>query len=176
MTAKISKLLVLEKTSLIKCVLGVMALSALAQIKFYLPLSPVPVTGQTFGIALLALSFGRKLAFTTTLSYLFLGAIGLPIFAGLQAGIMGPSMGYLVGMLVASVVVGELSDRGAKKSFAKALMATYAGSFCVFTFGLIGLSFYVPSSELLLLGLFPFLAGDLVKNLTAASIATKFLK
>lgn len=163
-------------TQLTKLVLGVFALSALAQIKFYLPLSPVPVTGQTFGVALLALVMGRKLAVGTIASYIALGFAGLPIFAGFKVGLIGPSVGYLLGMLVASYVVGGLSDRGFNKSFSKALTATYAGSACVFTFGLIGLSFFVPTKDLLILGLFPFLAGDLVKNLIAATIATKFFK
>ncbi|MEC9284129.1 MAG: biotin transporter BioY [Bdellovibrionota bacterium] len=159
-----------------KLVLGVFALTALAQIKFYLPLSPVPVTGQTFGVALLSLILGRKLAVGSVASYIALGFAGAPIFAGFQVGLLGPTVGYLAGMLVASFVVGGLSDRGFNKSFSKALTATYAGSACVFTFGLLGLSFFVPNNELLFLGLFPFLAGDLVKNLAAATIATKFFK
>ena len=117
-----------------KLVLGVFALTALAQIKFYLPLSPVPVTGQTFGVALLSLILGRKLAVGSVASYIALGFSGAPIFAGFQVGLLGPTVGYLAGMLVASFVVGGLSDRGFNKSFSKALTATYAGSACVFTF------------------------------------------
>ena len=157
-----------------KVLLSVLALSLLAQIKFYLPLSPVPVTGQTFGVALLSLILGRKLAVTSVASYLAIGFAGLPVFAGLSAGFVGASSGYLVGMLAASYAVGGLSDLGAKKSFSKALASTCLGSFLIFSFGVAGLSFFVPQEELLLLGVFPFLAGDLVKNLLAATIATKF--
>lgn len=176
MTQAISKWIELDRSQVLKIFLGVGALSLLAQVKFYLPLSPVPVTGQTFGVALLALVYGRKLGAISVLSYLALGAMGVPVFAGLKAGLMGPSMGYLIGMFASAYVVGSLSDRGAKTSFSKALASTYAGSLCVFTCGAIGLSFFLDGKDIFLLGVFPFLAGDLVKNLLAASIATRFFK
>lgn len=165
----------ISKAEAIKIGLGILALSMLAQIKFYLPFSPVPVTGQTFGVALLALTYGRKLSSLSVLAYLVLGAAGLPIFTGLSAGFSGLTSGYLLGMLVSSFVVGGLADKGAKNSFTKSLAATYAGSLCVFSFGVLGLSLFVPVKELLWVGIFPFLAGDLVKNMLAATIATKFL-
>lgn len=176
MTRILSKWIELDRSQVIKILTGIGALSILAQFKIYLPMSPVPVTGQTFGVALLALLYGRKLGSISVLAYLALGSAGLPIFAGFKAGLIGPSMGYLLGMFASSYVIGSLSDLGAKKSFPRALAATYAGSLCVFSLGAIGLSFFMSWEDVFFFGVFPFLAGDLVKNLAAATIATKFSK
>ena len=157
--------------------LGVLALSLLAQIAIPLPWTPVPITGQTFGVALVALSWGRKRAFSIVLSYLALGAMGLPVFAMGKSGLaLGPTTGYLVGMMVASFVVGTLADIGFTKTFSKSLIAAFCGSLCTFTCGLIGLSLFVPNEALLTAGLLPFLPGDVIKNFLAATISWKARK
>jgi biotin transport system substrate-specific component len=97
---------------------GVALISVLAQASITLPFTPVPITGQTFGVALIALLWGSKRAFITTVSYLLLGAAGLPIFAMGKAGLaFGPTLGYLIGMMFASAWMGFLADRGWTKSF-----------------------------------------------------------
>lgn len=151
---------------------GIFLLSALAQIVIPLPWTPVPITGQTFGVALVGLSWGRKRAFTILLSYLTLGALGLPIFAMGSSGlILGPSSGYLLGMAVASLVVGTLADCGFTKTFPKSLLAAFTGSLVIFAFGLGVLSFFVPKESLLAAGLLPFIPGDIIKNFLAAKIS-----
>lgn len=153
---------------------GVVLLSLLAQITIPLPWTPVPITGQTFGVALVALSWGRKRALSIFIAYLAVGAIGLPVFALGKSGLaIGPTFGYLVGMMIASFVVGTLADLGFTKSFWRSLLAAYLGSLCIFTCGLIGLSLFVPSEALLMAGLIPFLPGDIIKNSLAAFLSWK---
>lgn len=86
-------------------------------------------------------------------------------------------MGYLFGMLAGALVKGTLSDRGFAggfaKSFRKALVASYLGRACVFFFGLVGVSFFIPREALLTAGLYPFLFGDLLKNTLAALLVTQ---
>lgn len=157
------------KAVVVSIFLGVTMLALLAQIKIILPWTPVPITGQTFGVALLALIWGSRLSLGTFATYLGLGFIGAPVFAGGASGlIIGPTFGYLVGMLVASWLVGKLSDRGWSESFPKALIACYMGSLIIFSCGVIGLSFFVPVKALLISGVLPFLPGDLIKNILAA--------
>jgi biotin transport system substrate-specific component len=154
-------------------VLGSFYLAVLAQVSIPLPFTPVPITGQTFGVATLALLWGSKRAFAGFGLYLIEGAIGLPVFAQLKSGMsLGPTAGYLVGMWVACIVVGGVADRGLAKSFKGAFLACVLGSICVFTFGLIGLSFFVPTDHLLESGVLPFLPGDLLKNSLAAGLAS----
>ena len=158
-------------------IIGVGVLSLLAQLKIVLPWTPVPITGQTFGVALLALLWGSRLSLATFMTYLTIGFLGAPIFAGGLSGLLiGPTFGYLVGMLLASFVVGRLSDKGWSKSFPKALGAAYVGSTIIFSCGVLGLALFLPSEKLFLAGVAPFLLGDLIKNLLAAYSVSKISK
>src|SRR5688572_9525052 len=91
--------------SIARIISGIAFISILARISIPLPFSPVPLTGQTFGVFLISLTFGRKMGALTVLSYLGLGFAGLPIFSagtsGLTGGLLGPTSGYLMGMLFA---------------------------------------------------------------------------
>lgn len=154
--------------------LGVLLLSGLAQIVIPLPWTPVPITGQTFGVALTALMWGRKRALAIILNYVLLGAMGLPIFAIAK---LGPTVGYLVGMVFSAYAMGALADLGWTKTFGRTYCAGFIGSMITFICGVIGLSFFLPTSgadrlaELLTAGLVPFLPGDFIKTLLASTIA-----
>ncbi|MCB0348609.1 MAG: biotin transporter BioY [Bdellovibrionales bacterium] len=157
--------------------MGVCFLSLLAQVKLYLPISPVPITGQTFGVALIALIYGRKLGIATISTYLVAGAFGAPIFAKFQSGLeLGPTMGYLIGMWVSTFIIGTLSDNGYTKTWPKAFLSCVLGSLAVFACGLSVLAFFVPADSLLMMGLVPFIAGDLFKNTLASFLATRIYK
>lgn len=147
---------------------GVILLTLLAKITIPLSWTPVPITGQTFGVSLVSLLWGWKRGGTVVLFYLALGAAGFGVFATVSGG---ATLGYLAGMFLASVLVGSLVDRGFTNTYAKTLLAAYIGSAVIFTCGLIGLSFYLPIEALLVSGVLPFLPGDLVKNLIASGIA-----
>ncbi len=156
---------------------GVTLLVCLAQIAIPVPWSPVPITGQTFGVTLIALSWGSVRAGSIVFAYLSLGLLGLPVFALSTGGfIWGPTIGYLVGMQIGSVAMGYLADRGFTQSFKKTLIASYCGSLIVFICGLTILSFFVPQNSLLTMGLYPFLIGDLLKNSIASYISWKLKK
>jgi biotin transport system substrate-specific component len=152
--------------------LGVIGISVLSQVSIPLPFSPVPLTGQTFAVTCVALLYGRRLGLMTALSYLGLGSLGLPVFANYQAGLGGPTTGYLVGMMAAVWVVGALADRGFALSFKKAMFASLLGTALTFGFGLIGLSYFVPSEALLFAGVIPFIPGELIKMTLAASMVS----
>lgn len=154
--------------------LGVGLLTAAAQIALPLPWTPVPLTGQTFGVLLLALLWGRNRALAAVGAYLALGAFGFPVFAKGGSGLLlGPTLGYLVGMVLAAGVVGTLADRGSTRSFLRALATACLGTVLIWGVGLSVLSAWVPSETLLSAGLWPFLPGDLLKAALAASIASR---
>lgn len=160
--------------SALSVVLGVVMIGLLAQIKIALPWTPVPVTGQTFGVAILALMWGSRLSLITFITYLGIGFLGVPVFAGGLSGLLvGPTFGYLIGMMVSSWVVGKLSDRGWSESFKTALGACYIGSLITFLCGVGVLSFFIPADKLLIAGVLPFLPGDLIKNILAATLIRK---
>ncbi|MCX6455856.1 MAG: biotin transporter BioY, partial [Actinobacteria bacterium] len=93
---------------------GVAFLAAMAQISFPIPGSPVPVTGQTLAVLLLGSAYGASLGFTTFALYLLIGIAGVPVFADGSHGLtklVGATGGYLVGMLLASLLTGALAGR-----------------------------------------------------------------
>lgn len=157
--------------------LGVVGLAALARIAIPLPWTPVPITGQTFGVTLLALTWGRSRGVATVLAYLLLGAAGAPVLAGGDSGIsFGPTFGYMIGMIVSAAWIGTLVDRGWTKTFLRTYLAAASGSVLIFLFGVAGLSAFVPARELFVAGVLPFLPGDFVKTLLASVIAFRSAK
>ena len=165
------------KENILAVAIGIVLLSLLAQVAIPLPWTPVPVTGQTFGVSLMALLWGRKRAFSVILGYLFLGGIGLPIFALGKSGLsFGPTIGYLIGMALAAVWMGTLSDRGWTKTWLRTYLVALSGSVIIFSCGVFCLSFFLPFKNLLITGVLPFLPGDLIKSLLASYIAFKSQK
>ena len=150
---------------------GVGLLALLAQISIRLPFTPVPVTGQTLGVALISLLWGRSRGVSSVFLYLLGGFCGLPFFAFAQSGLSwGPTGGYLVGMLLASFLMGSLADSGWTRSFTKTWLAAFLGSCVIFACGVLVLSLFVTSSSLLMTGLLPFIPGDILKTLLACWI------
>jgi biotin transport system substrate-specific component len=150
--------------------LGVASLVALARLSIPLPGTPVPMTGQTFGVAVIALISGRRLASSIVATYLAAGILGAPMFAHGAAFVSGATSGYLIGMLMASVAIGTLADLGWARSWRTAFLASYLGSALTFTAGLVVVSRFVPAGATLAAGLYPFLLADLIKNLAAATL------
>lgn len=142
----------------------IIALSA--QITFFLPFSPVPITGQTLVVLLAGLILGKKMGTASVFLYLLQGAAGLPVFAGGKSGVMtlfGPTGGYLIGFLAAVYIVGMLSELRFTRSVLQAASALIIGNLIIYTCGLVWLARFVGETQVLQLGLYPFLAGDLVK-------------
>jgi biotin transport system substrate-specific component len=148
-------------------------LAVCSYISFNLPLSPVPITGQTFGVLLVALALGRVRASAVVLAYLLEGSAGLPVFAGGSAGLaklMGLTGGYLIGFLVAAYVVGTLADRGWDRTYLRSGLAMVIGTAIIFVAGLSQLALFIPSEALLAAGLIPFIPGAIIKIATASAV------
>lgn len=148
---------------------GLIALAAQVAI----PLWPVPVTGQTFGVLLVGALLGRRRGAASLLTYLSQGAVGLPVFAGGTAGIAkltGPTGGYLVGFVVAAFVVGWLSERGWDRRFVTTVIAMVIGNAVIYSLGLLWLTHFVGQGAVLSVGFTPFLLGDLLKIALAALV------
>jgi len=151
--------------SIILPIAGSILLALLSRIRIILPFSPVPITGQTFGVLLLALLLGRNMAFFALTFYVLEGISGMPVFAfgGGPAYLLGPTGGYIIGFLIASYIVGALSDRGWGKHFFLCLFAVIIGEFCIFIPGVLHLLFFLPADKILGAGLFPFISGEIMK-------------
>lgn len=145
--------------------LGLVAGAALAtalaaQVRLYLPFTPVPVTLQT-GIVLLAGGLlGWRLGALSQGLYLGLAALGLPLLAG--PALLGPTGGYLLGFVLAAAIMGLACDRLAAHG---PLVGVVAGTLAIYACGTLWLSLLTGQSLLaaLQLGVLPFVAGDVLK-------------
>ena len=147
---------------------GVLGLAALAQIAIPVPGSPVPVTGQTLGVLILGTAYGSTLGTTTFAMYILAGIAGAPVFANSGHGldrIVGATGGYLVGMLVATFVLGQLARFRLDQKFLTALPSMLIGTLTTFSFGLIWLHQYTGQSWSWTFekGLTPFIVGEVLK-------------
>jgi len=153
----------------------VLAISAKIKIPFY----PVPMTMQTFVVLLIGVYFGWRLGMFTVGLYLVEGMLGLPVFAGTpEKGIgiayfVGPTMGYLVGFLIAVFLAGFFKFENAFfKNFLKLVLSV---SF-IYLFGMLWLSKFTGWEKAFLLGAQPFILAELFKILILAILVPKILK
>ena len=138
-----------------------LAISAKIQVPFW----PVPMTMQTFVIFLIGMTYSIRLSFATVAFYLFQGAIGLPVFAtgGGIAYLVGPTAGYLYGMLFASIVISYLANLGFSKTYFKAALSLLIGSVVIFSFGIMYLGYIIGFEKAFAAGLLPFIPSQLIK-------------
>ncbi len=163
--------------------------AAAARISVHLPFTPVPITGQTLAVLLAGATLGSRRGGAAMVLYA-VGGSQFNMFAGgsdavfhWQAGSSGyilgittgssgllwnlASGGYIVGFIPAAFVVGFLCERGwDTKSWI--MVAMLAGNVVLYVPGLIQLSLFVPDGKVMEYGLYPFIAGDMIKLYIAA--------
>ena len=145
-----------------------LAISAKIQVPFW----PVPMTMQTFVIFLIGMTYSVRLSFITVSLYLFEGALGLPVFAsgGGIAYLVGPTSGYLYGMLISCVVISYLANLGFSKTYFKTSISLLIGSFIIFLFGILYLGSIIGFEKAIIAGLLPFIPSELFKIALAVSL------
>ena len=162
-----------------------LAISSKIKIPFY----PVPMTMQTFIVVFIGMLYGWKLGVFTVALYLFEGAIGLPVFAGTpEKGIgliyfTGPTMGYLLGFLLAVFISGyfypriKTSGQNVENLLGKLIisikffMLFVVSMLSIYILGIIWLSNFVGWEKVLVLGVYPFLLAEIFKILILTVLA-----
>ncbi|HEX7100718.1 MAG TPA: biotin transporter BioY [Acidimicrobiia bacterium] len=151
-------------------VVGVAALTALAA-QWYIPMWPVPVTGQTLVVLLGGAALGWKAGAAAQVLYLLVGSVGFPVFSEASGGIdilFGPTAttaGYLLAFPVAAGLVGRAAQARHDRRFWSMVRAFLAGSAVIYAGGVIGLQLVlgIDTLEALRVGVVPFLVGDAIK-------------
>ena len=146
--------------------------------KIKVDLYPVPMTLQPLAVLLIAMLCGRNIAVAAVSLYLFQGMVGIPVFAygGGLPYLLGPTGGFLFGFLFASIIIGELADRGWGKLLFKSVFAMLIGLFVIYICGVFQLSILKGFDFAIINGLKPFIIGDLYKLIFAALLLPQIWK
>lgn len=163
---------------LVACFTGIMA-----QVVITLPWTPVPITLQTFAVLMAGIFLGRYWGGISMMMYLVVGLLGIPWFAGASGGIeaiISASGGYLLGFIFAALFLGYFVDKyvQSRKFLSMLGLMFFANFVFLYVPGLIQLSIWTHYAtgitpgiwELLLMGVLPFIAGDILKIGGAATL------
>ena len=171
----------LNQSSIVKTfliiILGSLALTISAKIK--IPFYPVPMTMQTFVVMLLGLAFGYKIGLATVSLYLLEGIAGLPVFSNSpEKGVglvyfTGPTMGYLIGFLSATLIAGTISSNdNTLKIISKLLLSVST----IYILGVLWLGTLIGwDKPILEFGVYPFLLAELFKLALLVIISKKII-
>ena len=164
------------------CITGIMA-----QIIIPLPWTPVPITAQTFAVLCSGLFLGKKYGCLSQILYIVLGVAFIPWFGGMTGGLdifLGSTFGFFIGFVIASYFIGWISEKYTDaRSFTKMAVTIGIANFAlIYIPGLAFLALFMSMQgtavgivDLLMMGFIPFIAGDIVKILGAASVSKVFL-
>jgi biotin transport system substrate-specific component len=144
-----------------------------AQVSFHIPITPVPITLQTLAVLLTGAALGSRRGALAMLLYLAEGAAGLPVFAGGTGGfvhLIGFTGGYLWSYPFAALVTGLLCERRLDRRFLTSALAMLPGTLVIYAFGVLWLavSLHLNLLTAFMLGMVPFIPGDLIKLVIAA--------
>lgn len=153
--------------------LGVLVVTLCAWI--YIPLQPVPFTGQTFGVLLVGGALGLRRGATSLALYLLIGTLGAPIFSEGKSGVdavLGQTGGYIIGFVVAAAVVGRFAELGWDRHVGGALVSMAVGTVMIYAIGVPWLKYSLDLTwtQAVAGGLLPFLAWDLAKAAVAGAL------
>ena len=155
----------------IALVLGFAVLTGFSA-RFTIETGIIPITMQTLVVLLSGILLGSKRGAMSQITYISMGMAGLPWFArggGMQY-IMSPTFGYIIGFVFAAFLTGWLAEKGWDKSVKTAIVAIFLGNILIYIPGVLWLTRFVGSDNVLATGVYPFIAGDLLKVLLAGII------
>lgn len=137
------------------------------------PMVPVPITMQTFAVAMVGALYGWRLGGITIIAWLLQGAFGMPVLAGGAAGahhFAGPTGGYLFAFPVAGALVGWLAERGWNGSqVVLAFLSMLLSNAVCLVLGAAWLAVIIGAEQAIMLGVMPFLLGSVLKSALGAA-------
>ncbi|MBR7927703.1 biotin transporter BioY [Aerococcaceae bacterium zg-ZUI334] len=146
-----------------------------------IPMWPVPITLQTLVVLLIGMLATPKQAAIITISYVLLGIVGLPVFAGFKSGPLLPTLGFSISFIPATLLMSiglkSISRQNHKALFLYSLLA----SIVIYAIGVPYLAYVLnhvmnlgkSASDILAIGLTPFLLGDFLKIIIAILITQR---
>ena len=166
---KTKQMVLIALMTAVTCVLGPLSIP--------LPFSPVPISLTNFAIFLAIFVLGMKNGTISFIIYLLLGAVGVPVFSSFRGGLQvlaGPTGGYLIGFIFLALIMGFALDHFDRK-LVPTIIGMIIGMAVRYTFGTVWLAKLLSLSfkEGLMMGVIPYLAGDVAKIIIAAIVGPK---
>ena len=166
---KTKQMVLIALMTAVTCVLGPLSIP--------LPFSPVPISLTNFAIFLAIFVLGMKNGTISFIIYLLLGAVGVPVFSSFRGGLQvlaGPTGGYLTGFIFLALIMGFALDHFDRK-LVPTIIGMIIGMAVCYTFGTVWLAKLLSLSfkEGLMMGVIPYLAGDVAKIIIAAIVGPK---
>ena len=166
---KTKQMVLIALMTAVTCVLGPLSIP--------LPFSPVPISLTNFAIFLAIFVLGMKNGTISFIIYLLLGAVGVPVFSSFRGGLQvlaGPTGGYLVGFIFLALIMGFALDHFDRK-LVPTIIGMIIGMVVCYAFGTVWLAKLLSLSfkEGLIMGVIPYLAGDVAKIIIAAIVGPK---
>lgn len=151
---------------------------------FSIPIGPVPISLTNLVIYFSVYVLGWQKAVVTYVVYLLLGMAGLPVFSGFEGGmgkIAGPTGGYLIGFILMTIICGlfiQIKTEKAVMKYAVGFSGMVVGTAVAYAFGTAWFCFSTGTGlwAALLICVFPFIIGDLVKIILALIVAPMLAK
>jgi biotin transport system substrate-specific component len=143
--------------------------------KIQIPMWPVPMTMQTYVVLVIGMGYGTRLGLLSVGSYIALGVLGLPVFAGTpERGVglpyvFGPTGGYLLGFVLAAGTCGALAKRGWDRHLLSCVSAMTIAHAVIFVCGVAWLATMTGWERAVAVGFTPFIAATIVKTILAAA-------
>ena len=157
---------------------GAVVIAILSQARISLGFTPVPITGQSLGVILCGLFLGSRRGTLAVLTYLTAGALGAPVFAGFSSlpALWGPTSGYLIGFIPAAFIAGFLRETGWVKGFVSGTAVSLIASVPIFIIGTSVLAAFVGFENIMMMGVIPFVIGDVIKSFIVGVSARVFVR
>jgi biotin transport system substrate-specific component len=169
----------LDAASQVAIVIGASLVVALcARVTLPLPLTPVPLTLQNFGVLLVGLTLGGRRGFAALVLYLAEGLMGIPVFSptgpGGVAQLLGPTGGFLLAYPFVAGIAGLVFEaRTGERTFARAAIACLLAEMYLFVGGLSWLAILTHSvGQAIRFGLYWFVFAEVIKIMCAAALAS----
>lgn len=160
-------------------IVGAVMIALAARIEIPLPGTSVPQTAQTLAVLVAGLLFGSRAGALSAVTYLLLGVLGLPVFAGGSSGVgrlLGATGGFLVGFVVAAWIAGRWVELGRSRRFWPAMAGMSLAHGAVLSLGWARLAWSVGSARAWEVGVSPFLLGGLAKSVIGAALAVLLVR
>ena len=143
-----------------------------AQIYIKLPFTPVPITSQTFIVLLSGILLGKNFGSLSQIFYFIGGVFGINWFYGASSGILRPTTGYIIGFIFASYISGYYSEKKNK------VLGMIFATIVIYIFGILFLKIFINKgfNDLFLIGVLPFIPGDIIKAVVAGYLANSIKK